>query len=227
MSRTGLLVGVAGACFGLAGLALDPAPAEGAPCAASPAAEGGRVRVALFRGADVSEATVWTEVGRARETLGALGVDLLQVGSLGVVPAEVAIGGDPGATDPEAAGRALDPARSIVSGLLPGLPAGVIPVVFLTRVMALDSPLRRVFTRLRGWTAADPALLGLPGAPPVVFLSVADLQFAPGTVDVTLAHELAHARGLAHVADPSNLLYDGEFSCRPVLRPEQLAAFSE
>lgn len=215
-------------CLVVAAIALRPtADPAVPPCGPLPAPQGGHLTIATFRGPGVPPGLVDAQVARARATLAELGVRLETSGPTGTVDARWVLGsGAADADDLDALTVAVTrPARDLVA-TLPPLDPGVVPVVVLAQVMAADSPLRAELTRMRAWTATDPALLGREAGPPVVFLSAEDLVFAPGTVDVTLAHELAHARGLDHVGDPHNLLYDGDFSCRPVLRPDQLSAFS-
>jgi hypothetical protein len=76
--------------------------------------------------------------------------------------------------------------------------------------------------------ADDPAhllyeWLALPEAfTPTVILGVRPVNAFLLDPDIAIAHEIGHAYGLPHVAEPGNLLHPGEITCQQSLSPAQL-----
>lgn len=112
-------------------------------------------------------------------------------------------------------------------------PRQEILVVFLLRVLPQHSSLRKLLPHLTGLTLVPgvmdehlPSLLTSTTTwNPVIFVSVTDVErLAVSHLPSTLAHEVGHALGLAHVSEPENLMSPRPHSCTPglTLRQQQL-----
>ena len=169
-------------------------------------------------------------------------IDTLVAGSWQEVEAALrAEGLDPGLTetDPRArrvvAERVFEPLGSFLRRHAHPARARV-DVVVLRRIVEPASVVRRSLPHLAGLTVAprpsasegtgavDPAWLGIEEPfTTTVLLSFADAQARPaGSLELSLAHEIGHALGLEHHADPDNLMSTGPHRCRPHLTASQV-----
>lgn len=206
-------------------LACAPPPASLPPCAPPGPPLSPRVTLTVrgWAGEGVDAERVEAELAAARAWYAPWGVDVVEAAPVEEVRVGAPLAGRAGGAEAEVFAPLLD---FVAAYTRPG--DGVVHVLAVPEILAPDSPLRGELTAVRGLSFAPgaDAPVALPGDTRVVLLGLRAMDHvAPGQATHTLAHELGHARGLAHVATPTNLLYAGAFTCVPVLTPAQLDAF--
>lgn len=219
------------------------------PCRALAAVPGHRtLSLVVVRGSGVPEREAQRLAGLAASYWRQRGLELRVDGPVGVVEDEPLIVGrarevevelsragaaDRELTDEErtraAARVALAPLRRFLERH--ATPArDAVQIVVLTRVVQPGSVLTGALTDVQGLTFSPRlrgglgGLLGIERFTPTVLLSVEELRGAyREDAALTPAHEVGHALGLEHEADPANLMATSRTrGCQPVVDARQL-----